>query len=414
MRGPQLAAVVLGTLTSFLWSYSAGVAGAEFRESEAPSSSEAKCSGYLPGFTPDEKIRSAMEGDSEGRFKNIVLLTEAGMSVVAVTARNMRQSDQDAMIVTARLRNRPGMRLHALFDGHMSDKTARWLTDRAAGYFGELAEFTDEAIRNVFLRMDNDLGKQSVSGGSTGVFLFVEHVPQPERLSVADREIIDVGPGKPRPYNAKETVVGHAGTGFFKITVAHVGDSRALMRGSKGSLVLLTRDHLPADDAEKKRIKAAGGKITTGWLGEARINGRINMSRALGDHGLKNNPSLPLDKQLIIAVPEVRRFYALASESVFLACDGLFEGLELYEVEETISSKIRRTSLGSAIPEVVDNAIAAGLGDNVSVLYVHLGVPQGQPARVQQVVRNAAGETIAAVDRTHELEGKDVFSLPLY
>lgn len=62
------------------------------------------------------------------------------------------------------------------------------------------------------------------------------------------------------------------------------GDSRALLRRRRGDLVLLTRDHVPGDAVEKARIVAAGGEVTRGLFGDARVNGRVNMSRAFGDH----------------------------------------------------------------------------------------------------------------------------------
>lgn len=145
--------------------------------------------------------------------------------------------------------------------------------------------------------------------------------------------------------------------------------------------------------------------------------------------GFKNNPSLPADKQLLTAVPDVRQFYALPSESLLLACDGmpavclikevsvrwgrekrrtatrvllflfggvsplegLFEELELYELEAIMSTRVGKKPLVSALSEVVDKAIEAGSGDNISLAYVHLRVPREQPSRVEQVVRNGAG-----------------------
>jgi serine/threonine protein phosphatase PrpC len=38
-------------------------------------------------------------------------------------------------------------------------------------------------------------------------------------------------------------------------------------------------DHKPDDELELKRIKSAGGTVIDG-----RVNGNLNLSRALGDH----------------------------------------------------------------------------------------------------------------------------------
>lgn len=43
-------------------------------------------------------------------------------------------------------------------------------------------------------------------------------------------------------------------------------------------------DHKPDDPEELKRIKMAGGQVMDG-----RVNGNLNLSRALGDHEYKQN-----------------------------------------------------------------------------------------------------------------------------
>lgn len=56
------------------------------------------------------------------------------------------------------------------------------------------------------------------------------------------------------------------------------GDSRAVVCNLKGEAQELSRDHKPDDKAEKARIEKAGGEIH-----EGRINGNLNLSRAIGD-----------------------------------------------------------------------------------------------------------------------------------
>lgn len=62
-----------------------------------------------------------------------------------------------------------------------------------------------------------------------------------------------------------------------KLYVANAGDSRCVLaRG--GETVALSFDHKPDNDEEKKRIEAAGSVIM-----EGRVDGNLNLSRALGD-----------------------------------------------------------------------------------------------------------------------------------
>ena len=49
-------------------------------------------------------------------------------------------------------------------------------------------------------------------------------------------------------------------------------------------------DHKPEDTLERDRIENAGGKVTP----DGRVNGGLNLSRAIGDHAYKTNKNLPL------------------------------------------------------------------------------------------------------------------------
>ena len=59
-------------------------------------------------------------------------------------------------------------------------------------------------------------------------------------------------------------------------------------------------DHKPDDDLEKKRISQAGGYVTDG-----RMNGNLNLSRALGDMEYKRQKDRDRDCQLIISKPDI-------------------------------------------------------------------------------------------------------------
>lgn len=61
------------------------------------------------------------------------------------------------------------------------------------------------------------------------------------------------------------------------LTVANVGDSRCVVCRN-GIALEMSIDHKPEDTKELSRIEKAGGKVT----GEGRVNGGLNLSRALG------------------------------------------------------------------------------------------------------------------------------------
>lgn len=56
-------------------------------------------------------------------------------------------------------------------------------------------------------------------------------------------------------------------------------------------MIALSEDHKPDNADEKKRIEEAGGFVT-----EGRINGNLNLSRALGDFEFKDQKDLDIDK----------------------------------------------------------------------------------------------------------------------
>lgn len=63
----------------------------------------------------------------------------------------------------------------------------------------------------------------------------------------------------------------------------------------------LSHDHKPTNPDEKKRIFAAGGYVANG-----RVDGNLNLSRAVGDLFYKQNKELPAKAQRITAYPDVR------------------------------------------------------------------------------------------------------------
>ncbi|KAG8134389.1 putative Protein phosphatase 1K protein [Naja naja] len=72
----------------------------------------------------------------------------------------------------------------------------------------------------------------------------------------------------------------------IELVVASVGDSRALLC-RKGKAEKLTIDHTPERKDEKERIKKCGGFIAWNSLGQPHVNGRLAMTRSIGDLDLK-------------------------------------------------------------------------------------------------------------------------------
>ncbi|KAH9516911.1 Protein phosphatase 1G [Dermatophagoides farinae] len=119
--------------------------------------------------------------------------------------------------------------------------------------------------------------------------------------------------------------------------VANVGDSRCVL-SREGKALDMSEDHKPEDDKEKERIINAGGEITH----DGRVNGGLNLSRAIGDHMYKNNTKLSDREQMITALPDIRTcsIDVEKDDFLFLACDGIWNSMNSQEVVDFIKERL--------------------------------------------------------------------------
>ncbi|XP_064624661.1 protein phosphatase 1G-like isoform X2 [Lineus longissimus] len=140
-----------------------------------------------------------------------------------------------------------------------------------------------------------------------------------------------------------------------ELFVANAGDSRCVVcRG--GEAIDMSVDHKPDDDIEKARITEAGGRIS--WDG--RVNGGLNLSRAIGDHTYKNNESLPLKDQMISALPDVKTLnLGPQDEFMVLACDGIWNSMTSAEVVAFVKERMDKADrLSSICEEMFDHCLS--------------------------------------------------------
>ncbi|XP_055959197.1 protein phosphatase 1K, mitochondrial [Patella vulgata] len=83
----------------------------------------------------------------------------------------------------------------------------------------------------------------------------------------------------------------------IELVVGHVGDSRAILCRN-GEAIRLTKEDTPEDPVEAERIKQNDGQIVYNSLGLPQVNGRLAMTRSLGDVDLK--------KYGVSATPHIR------------------------------------------------------------------------------------------------------------
>ena len=105
-----------------------------------------------------------------------------------------------------------------------------------------------------------------------------------------------------------------------KLFVANAGDSRCVM-GHGGKCTPLSFDHKPDGPIEIERIHKAGSVIT-----EGRVDGNLNLTRALGDLKHKQKPELKPEEHAITANPDTYEYAMPADlDFVFMGCDGVWE-----------------------------------------------------------------------------------------
>uniref|UniRef100_A0ACD5UIZ0 Uncharacterized protein n=1 Tax=Avena sativa TaxID=4498 RepID=A0ACD5UIZ0_AVESA len=100
-----------------------------------------------------------------------------------------------------------------------------------------------------------------------------------------------------------------------RILVANAGDSRCVL-SRNGEAIDLSTDHKPNVEDEKKRIQAAGGqvlknemsKIKLGEfaeLGIPRVDGKLLISRSIGDLAYKQDETLIPEQQKVTCNPDI-------------------------------------------------------------------------------------------------------------
>ncbi|XP_072382981.1 probable protein phosphatase CG10417 isoform X1 [Diabrotica undecimpunctata] len=148
-----------------------------------------------------------------------------------------------------------------------------------------------------------------------------------------------------------------------ELYVANAGDSRCIVCRD-GKAIDMSFDHKPEDEPERERIVKAGGSVT----GDGRVNGGLNLSRAIGDHAYKQNKDLSDKEQMITALPDVKTLTINPVEDEFLvlACDGIWNFMSSQEVVDFIRPRIleSKSKLSTICEEMFDHCLAPHtLGD---------------------------------------------------
>lgn len=137
--------------------------------------------------------------------------------------------------------------------------------------------------------------------------------------------------------------------------LANCGDSLSVMY-KNGQAVKLNQEHKTTLKSEYERIIKCGGQIINN-----RIEGKLNLTRAIGDLEFKNSPNLKFYEQSVTAYPEITKIKSLEGiEFIIMGCDGLWDCVEPQKLCESISRRLKdkEVKISSIISDVFDTILS--------------------------------------------------------
>ncbi|ESP04232.1 hypothetical protein LOTGIDRAFT_136567 [Lottia gigantea] len=231
----------------------------------------------------------------------------------------------------------PGLQYFAIFDGHGGafavDYVHQNLVNHILYWYPRLSSLS-EVLTNSFININNLLSR---------------HI----NTYLIDTDI----------YNTGTTATVCLLKDSINLVVGHVGDSRAVLCRD-GEPIRLSTEDSPEYSEEAKRIKKYGGYIVENSLGQLQVNGRLAMTRSLGD--------VELEKVGVVATPHIRSIEVKHGRDAFLVLDtdGVNFVLNDHETVNLVSSC---PSPKEAASSLVDEALHFGSEDNSTCVVIPFG-----------------------------------------
>ncbi|KAK9014991.1 hypothetical protein V6N11_006126 [Hibiscus sabdariffa] len=191
-----------------------------------------------------------------------------------------------------------------------------------------------------------------------------------------------------------------------QLIVANAGDSRCVI-SRKGQAYNLSKDHKPDLELEKDRILKAGGFIQVG-----RVNGSLNLARAIGDAEFKQNKTLPAERQIVTAYPDINTVELCDDdEFLVLACDGIWDCMSSQQLVDYVREQLcTETKLSVICERVFDRCLAPTAGgegcDNMTMILVQFKKPVGLGSSEEQQQQPSTDQT-AIIDKSASGSGSE-------
>lgn len=142
-----------------------------------------------------------------------------------------------------------------------------------------------------------------------------------------------------------------------RVVIANSGDSRSVLCRA-GKAIELSFDHKPENEIERNRIEKAGSVITQG-----RVDGNLNLSRALGDLRYKKKEGIAPEEQPITANPDLKvvELDHKNDEFIIMGCDGIWEKWSNQEMVDWIRPRLTE---GQSEAKIVEDLLHTLLSPN--------------------------------------------------
>ena len=125
--------------------------------------------------------------------------------------------------------------------------------------------------------------------------------------------------------------------------------------GRAGKAVEMSIDHKPEDEGELARITKSGSVVENG-----RVDGNLNLSRALGDLKYKQRNHLKPEEQAITSNPDTYCFDLTPdTDFIIMGCDGIWEQKSNDEMVAWVYERIKEgKELGTIVEELLHSQVS--------------------------------------------------------
>ncbi|OAX78693.1 hypothetical protein ACJ72_06997 [Emergomyces africanus] len=295
----------------------------------------------IPDQTEDRRVRTSAS-----------LSGSLAYGMADTLGRNEHLSTVD-MLVT-RFRGNNTETILGLFDGQCSptggSRIAKYLQEHFTCTFAEElkklrvagGETPLDALRRTFLGLNKDIATAAQRSMDDREQRHLDRAG-----SIASKLLT------PEDYNS-----GGVATVLYlqnmELFVANVGDAQAVLVHSNGDFKFLTRNHDPAEESERERIREAGGFVSR----NGKLNDKLSVSRAFGYY-----PMMPA----VIAAPSTRKVTLTSQDEMIIVASG-----ELWEyIAPDLVVDVARSERGDlmiASQKLRDLAIAYGATNKIMVM----------------------------------------------